>query len=152
MLTEHADNKADTLSGGMKRKLSVGMSLIGNSKIIILDEPTSGLDVASRRQVWHLIQRIKEKRSIILSTQHIEEADYLSDRVCIMSHGKIIALDTPTAMKRNFGVGYDILIENLRDGDETELPEEQLSEMILSTYYVEGATKKDQADTHKLIY
>lgn len=124
MLTEHADKKAETLSGGMKRKLSVGMSLIGNSKIIILDEPTSGLDVASRRQVWELIQRIKEKRSIILSTQHIEEADYLSDRVCIMSHGKIIALDTPTAMKRNFGVGYDILIENLRDGDETELPEE----------------------------
>ena len=99
----------------MKRKLSLGMSLIGKSKIIIMDEPTSGLDVVSRRQVWDLIEKIKETRSIILSTQHIEEADHLSDRVCIMSHGKIIALDTPTSLKRNFGVGYDLLLENLRD-------------------------------------
>jgi len=99
----------------MKRKLSLGMSLIGKSKIIIMDEPTSGLDVESRRQVWALIEEIKKTRSIIISTQHIEEADYLSDRVCIMSHGKIIALDTPTALKRNFGVGYDLLVENFSD-------------------------------------
>ena len=68
MLTKHADKQAKHLSGGMKRKLSLGMALLGKSKIVILDEPTSGLDVVSRRQVWDLILRIKETRSIILSS------------------------------------------------------------------------------------
>ena len=79
----------------MKRKLSLGMALIGQTKTIILDEPTSGLDVESREQMWNLIRQLKEGRSIIMSTQHIEEADELSDRVCIMSHGRVISLDTP---------------------------------------------------------
>jgi len=68
MLTPHADKMSTQLSGGMKRKLSLGMSLIGQSKVIILDEPTSGLDVESRRQVWDLINKIKTTRSIIMST------------------------------------------------------------------------------------
>jgi len=79
MLTEHADKLTSTLSGGMKRKLSLAMALVGGSKLIILDEPTSGLDVESRRQVWELIKKIKQGRSIIMSTQHLEEADELSD-------------------------------------------------------------------------
>ena len=84
----------------MKRKLSLGMALIGATKTIILDEPTSGLDVESREQMWELIRTLKEGRSIIMSTQHIEEADELADRVCIMSHGKIIGLDTPARSPR----------------------------------------------------
>jgi len=95
----------------MKRKLSLGMSLVGKSKMIILDEPTSGLDVDSRRVIWELIKKIKETRSVILSTQHIEEADVLADRVCIMSYGKVIALDTPEEIKRKYGVGYNIIVE-----------------------------------------
>jgi len=95
MLTEHKLKLVRELSGGMKRKLSLGMALIGETKTIILDEPTSGLDVESRQQVWELIKALKQGRSIIMSTQHIEEADELADRVCIMSHGKIIALGTP---------------------------------------------------------
>lgn len=100
MLGEHVDKLAKNLSGGMKRKLSLGMALIGGSRLIILDEPTSGLDVESRRQVWALIQKIKHGRSIIMSTQHLEEADELSDRICIMSHGKLLALNTPMNIKR----------------------------------------------------
>ena len=95
----------------MKRKLSLGMSLVGKSRLIILDEPTSGLDVDSRRQIWEIIKKLKETRSIILSTQHIEEADVLASRVCIMSHGKVIALDTPSCIKRQYGVGYTLIIE-----------------------------------------
>jgi ATP-binding cassette subfamily A (ABC1) protein 3 len=68
MLQPHRNKKTVELSGGMKRKLSLGMALIGGSKIIILDEPTSGLDVDSRRQVWDLIKQIKQGRSIIMST------------------------------------------------------------------------------------
>jgi ABC-type multidrug transport system ATPase subunit len=85
MLGEHSFKQAKQLSGGMKRKLSLAMALIGGSRLIILDEPSSGLDVESRRQVWDLIKHIKMSRSIIMSTQHIEEADELSNRICIMS-------------------------------------------------------------------
>lgn len=111
MLDIHKNKEVKMLSGGMKRKLSLGMSLVGKSQVIILDEPTSGLDVDSRREVWSLIKEIKQTRSIILSTQHIEEADVLADKVCIMSHGKVIAFDTPIGIKRNYGVGYNLIIE-----------------------------------------
>ena len=115
MLTEHRDKLVKELSGGMKRKLSLGMALIGGTGTIILDEPTSGLDVESRQQVWQLIRSLKAGRQIIMSTQHIEEADELADRVCIMSHGKIIALGTPNTIKRKFGVGYNVFIEPRHD-------------------------------------
>lgn len=68
MMVPHRMKRAKELSGGMKRKLSLAMALIGGSKIIILDEPTSGLDVDSRRQIWELIKKIKQGRSIIMST------------------------------------------------------------------------------------
>jgi ATP-binding cassette subfamily A (ABC1) protein 3 len=111
MLTRHQNLQPIAMSGGMKRKLSLAMALVGNSRTIILDEPTSGLDVESRRQVWDLIMKIRENHSIIMSTQHIEEADVLSNRICVMSHGKVIALDTPANIKRRFGVGYNVLVE-----------------------------------------
>ena len=105
MLVPHADKRSKELSGGMKRKLSLAMSLVGGSKLLILDEPTSGLDVESRRQLWDLIKALKQggNRSIIMSTQHIEEADELSDRICIMTHGKVLTVDTPFHVKRQFG-------------------------------------------------
>ncbi len=95
----------------MKRKLSLGIALIGKPKCIILDEPTSGLDVESRRQVWDLIKFIKPGRSIIMTTQHIEEADELSNRICIMSNGNIIALDTAFKIKQRYGIGYNLIVE-----------------------------------------
>ena len=116
MLSEHESKEAHQLSGGMKRKLSLAMALIGSSKLIILDEPTSGLDVESRRQVWDLIKHIKMNRSIIMSTQHIEEADELSDRICIMSQGKLLALDTAMNIKKRFGVGYNLVLEPKESG------------------------------------
>ena len=111
MLNDHKHKLSKELSGGMKRKLSLGMALVGGSKLIILDEPTSGLDVESRRQVWALIKTLKQGRSIIMSSQHLEEADELGDRICIMSHGKLLALDTPFNIKKQFGVGYNLLLE-----------------------------------------
>jgi ATP-binding cassette subfamily A (ABC1) protein 3 len=90
MLTDHSEKLISQLSGGMKRKLSLGMSIVSKPSVIILDEPSSGLDVESRRQIWDLIRRIKKGRAIIMSTQHIEEADELADQVCVMHSGKII--------------------------------------------------------------
>ena len=103
------------LSGGMKRKLSLAMALVSQPKVIILDEPTSGLDVESRRNFWDLIKRIKIGRSVIMSSQHLEEADELADRVLVMTKGQLLTLDTPQAIKEQFGVGYKILIEPKTD-------------------------------------
>jgi ABC-type multidrug transport system ATPase subunit len=79
--------------------------------VIILDEPTSGLDVDSRRQIWELIKKVRKTRAIIMSTQHIEEADELANHVCVMSHGKIVVEDTPEKIKVKFGVGYTLIVE-----------------------------------------
>ena len=73
--------RSKQLSGGMRRRLSVAMSCIGNPDILILDEPTTGLDPASRRQVWEVIERVKDGRSVILTTHAMEEADHLCTRI-----------------------------------------------------------------------
>jgi ATP-binding cassette subfamily A (ABC1) protein 3 len=88
-LEKDLKKKAKELSGGMKRRLSVAIALTGGSKVAILDEPTSGLDPYNRRIFWELIRNFKKDRTIILTTHFMEEADALSDRICIMNHGKI---------------------------------------------------------------
>lgn len=75
MLTEFREKRVQDLSGGMKRKLSLAMAIVTKPLVLILDEPTSGLDVQSRRQIWKLIKGMKKDRSIIMSSQHLEEAD-----------------------------------------------------------------------------
>ena len=156
MLTEHRAKLVKELSGGMKRKLSLGMALIGGTQTIILDEPTSGLDVESRQQVWELIRTLRQGRSIIMSTQHIEEADELSDRVCIMSHGKVIALGSPNTIKRKFGVGYNLYVEQKFGSG---LDARQLSERLLAVERVflhrenfEGISKSPDSTDKKLLF
>ena len=84
-LTEKLNKKSKTLSGGQKRKLSVAMALIGNSKVVFLDEPTSGMDPYSRRMIWNLLRNYRNDRIIILTTHFMDEADLLGDRIGIMS-------------------------------------------------------------------
>lgn len=86
--------RAKYLSGGMQRRLSIAMALISNPKILFLDEPTLGLDVLARRELWASIQALKGKVTIILTTHYMEEAEALSDRVGIMSNGKLKAVGT----------------------------------------------------------
>jgi len=107
--------KSKQLSGGMKRRLSVAMSLTGGSKVIILDEPTSGLDPYNRRTLWELIRKFKEGRSIVLTTHFMEEADALSDRIAIMNHGKVKCCGTPLFLKNTFGAGYRLTISKNYD-------------------------------------
>ena len=80
---------ANTLSGGQKRKLSVGIALIGDTKVVILDEPTSGMDTTTRRRFWDMIRQYKEDRIIVLTTHYMDEAEILGDRICIMAEGKV---------------------------------------------------------------
>jgi ABC-2 type transport system ATP-binding protein len=93
-LAEIAKSKAKTLSGGWQRRLSIAMALISNPKILFLDEPTLGLDVVARRELWAIIKNLKGKITIILTTHYLEEAEALSDRIGIMTNGKLKAVGT----------------------------------------------------------
>ena len=93
-LTEIAEAKAKTLSGGMQRRLSIAMALISDPKILFLDEPTLGLDVLARRELWAAVKKLKGKITIILTTHYMEEAQALSDRIGIMVGGKLRAVGT----------------------------------------------------------
>jgi len=93
-LEEVLNQKAKTLSGGWQRKVSIAISLINDPKILFLDEPTLGLDVIARKELWAVIEKLKGKITIILTTHYMEEAESLSDRIGIMAKGELIAIGT----------------------------------------------------------
>ncbi|KAK1298423.1 ABC transporter A family member 2 [Acorus calamus] len=105
-LTEAAKMRAGSYSGGMKRRLSVAIALIGDPKLVFLDEPTTGMDPITRRHVWDIIEDAKKGRAIILTTHSMEEADILSDRIAIMAKGKLRCIGTSIRLKSKFGTGY----------------------------------------------
>ena len=93
-MDEVLNDRAKTLSGGWKRKLSIAMALISEPEVLFLDEPTLGLDVLARRELWTAIEKLKGRMTIILTTHYMEEAESLSDRIAIMLGGKIAAMGT----------------------------------------------------------
>jgi ABC-2 type transport system ATP-binding protein len=104
-LTEAADRKVRTYSGGMKRRLDLALALVHRPRIIFLDEPTTGLDPQSRAALWDEVERLRREDgvTIFLTTQYLEEADVLADRVGIIDHGRIVAEGTPAALKAEIG-------------------------------------------------
>uniref|UniRef100_A0A7E4VBK1 ABC transporter domain-containing protein n=2 Tax=Panagrellus redivivus TaxID=6233 RepID=A0A7E4VBK1_PANRE len=109
-LQHKRDFRASELSGGMKRKLCIGIALIGGSKLIILDEPTAGIDAHARRSIWQLLLKHKKDRTMILTTHHLDEADVLADRVVIVADGKLRAAGSTLFLKKRFGNGYQLTI------------------------------------------
>ncbi|XP_058837017.1 phospholipid-transporting ATPase ABCA3-like [Topomyia yanbarensis] len=101
--------QSQTLSGGMKRRLAVGIALCGGSKVVLLDEPTSGMDPSARRALWDLLQREKRGRTMLLSTHFMDEADVLGDRIAIMAEGVLKTVGSPFFLKKTFGVGYRLI-------------------------------------------
>ncbi|CAG2114253.1 unnamed protein product, partial [Medioppia subpectinata] len=114
-LTDKANTMSNDLSGGMKRKLSLGIAMIGNTEILILDEPTSGMDPEARRHMWDVLQNIRSERTILLTTHYMEEADALGDRIVIMSEGHIKCYGSPMFLKKAFGAGYHLRIAKNRE-------------------------------------
>ncbi|XP_037492924.1 ABC transporter A family member 1 isoform X1 [Jatropha curcas] len=109
-LADKVNTVVSALSGGMKRKLSLGIALIGNSKVIILDEPTSGMDPYSMRLIWQLIKKIKKGRIILLTTHSMDEADELGDRIAIMANGSLKCCGSSLFLKHQYGVGYTLTL------------------------------------------
>uniref|UniRef100_A0A8C6PAR5 P-type phospholipid transporter n=1 Tax=Nothobranchius furzeri TaxID=105023 RepID=A0A8C6PAR5_NOTFU len=115
-LPHKRNDEAQSLSGGMQRKLSVAMAFVGGSKVVILDEPTSGVDPYSRRSIWDLLLKYRTGRTVILSTHHMDEADLLSDRIAIISKGQLYCCGSPLFLKNCFGVGFYLtLVRRIKD-------------------------------------
>ncbi|KAL6734595.1 hypothetical protein Aduo_005121 [Ancylostoma duodenale] len=107
-LRNKCDALASTLSGGMQRRLCIGIAFIAGSKTVILDEPTAGVDPFARRAIWDLVLKYKEHHTIIVATHFMDEADILSDRIAIMSEGTLKAVGTPMSLKSEYGDGYKL--------------------------------------------
>jgi ABC-2 type transport system ATP-binding protein len=117
-LTDRSKANVATLSGGMAQRLMVARSIVHRPRILFLDEPTSGLDPQSRIALWEIIGQIHaEGQTVVLTTHYMEEADRLCERLAIMDHGRLLALDTPEALKRT--VGGDLIVR-VRAGSEPD--------------------------------
>jgi ABC-type multidrug transport system ATPase subunit len=108
---------AETLSGGMKRKLAIAIAFVGNTRLVLLDEPTSGMDPHSRRELWQFLRQEQRGRCIILTTHSFDEAELLGDRVLMLAAGAARAAGTVAQLKRRFGLGYHLKIKLLRQVD-----------------------------------
>ncbi|OWF34668.1 ATP-binding cassette sub-family A member 3-like [Mizuhopecten yessoensis] len=120
-MEKKANIMSSRLSGGQKRKLSLGIALIADSKVVILDEPTSGMDPAARRETWEILRKYREGRTILLSTHFMDEADILGDRIAIMAEGVIKCCGTSLFLKKTYGAGYHLVVVKSKTCDVNRL-------------------------------
>jgi ABC-2 type transport system ATP-binding protein len=135
-LVESARKPAATYSGGMRRKLDLAMTLVGNPRVIFLDEPTTGLDPRSRRTMWSIIRElVADGVTIFLTTQYLDEADQLADRVAVLDQGRLVAQGTPDELKRQI------------PGTHVRLRFGGIAELDAAARIITGATRDDEALT-----
>jgi ABC-2 type transport system ATP-binding protein len=128
-LSDVTERLVGTYSGGMRRRLDLALALAHEPDILFLDEPTTGLDPASRRDIWAEVRRLNKQQgmTIFLTTQYLEEADELADRIAIIDHGKIAAEGSPATLKA--GMGTESINVTFRSADDAEKAKSHLSDM-----------------------
>jgi len=142
-LADRADAEVFALSGGMAQRLMVARAIVHRPRILFLDEPTAGLDPQSRLAIWDIMRELHgEGQTILITTHYMEEADRMCDRVAIMDHGRVLALDTPAELKRS--VEADTVVRVSTDGD-AQMLAERLAQMP-------GATHVDVVDGVVRVY
>jgi ABC-2 type transport system ATP-binding protein len=140
-LEEKADTIVSKLSGGMKRRLNLALSVIHEPEVVVLDEPSEGLDPQSRRVLWNYIRALRDEegKTVILTTHIMDEADQLSDRIAIIDHGKLIKLDTPENLKKEIGEG-DVVDMKISDASRNQdlINELAAKEDVISVVEIKG--------------
>uniref|UniRef100_A0A5B7AZN9 ABC transporter domain-containing protein n=1 Tax=Davidia involucrata TaxID=16924 RepID=A0A5B7AZN9_DAVIN len=145
-----ADKQAGKYSGGMKRRLSVAISLIGDPKVVYMDEPSTGLDPASRHGLWNVVMRAKKDRAIILTTHSMEEAEYLCDRLGIFVDGSLQCIGDSNELKARYGGSYVFTMTTPSQHDEeVENLVRRLSPSANKTYHISG-TQKFELPKHEV--
>ncbi|KAH7858115.1 hypothetical protein Vadar_020147 [Vaccinium darrowii] len=137
-----ADKQAGKYSGGMKRRLSVAISLIGDPKVVYMDEPSTGLDPASRNNLWNVVKRAKQNRAIILTTHSMEEAEHLCDRLGIFVDGSLQCIGNPKELKARYGGSYVFtMTTSSNHEEEVENLVKNLSPKANKIYHLSGTQK-----------
>jgi ABC-2 type transport system ATP-binding protein len=136
-LLDAADRLARTYSGGMRRRLDLGASLVGAPRLLLLDEPTTGLDPRSRIELWEAIRRLVDTGTdVLLTTQYLDEADHLADQVVIVDHGRAVATGTPAELKAH--IGGNVIELHVRDGHDLAA----VAELLGSAAQIDKPTRK----------
>ena len=144
-LTDAADRPVKTYSGGMRRRLDVAASLVARPKVLFLDEPTTGLDPASRADVWMMVASlVAGGTTVLLTTQYLEEADRLAERLVVIDHGKVIAEGTPASLKAELGA--TVLDLGLANEDEARRAGNLLAEVGGKAPVLDGTTVELNVD------
>ncbi|HZD37074.1 MAG TPA: ATP-binding cassette domain-containing protein [Actinomycetes bacterium] len=140
-LTEAAGRLARTYSGGMRRKLDLGASLVGAPRLLLLDEPTTGLDPRSRIELWDAIRGLVERGTdVLLTTQYLDEADHLASRIVIIDHGRVVAAGPPTELKQR--AGRNVIEVHLRERADLPRAAAALASLDHGEAQVEEATRR----------
>jgi ABC-2 type transport system ATP-binding protein len=140
-LVEAADRLARTYSGGMRRRLDLGASLVGAPRLLLLDEPTTGLDPRSRIELWDAIRALVDAGTdVLLTTQYLDEADRLAGQVVIVDHGRTVASGTPTDLKRR--VGGDVIEVRARSADDLSRVADALARLDGGAARIDTATRR----------
>jgi ABC-2 type transport system ATP-binding protein len=140
-LRDDADRLARTYSGGMRRRLDLGASLVGSPRLLLLDEPTTGVDPRSRSELWEAIRALVDAGTdVLLTTQYLEEADQLASQIVIVDHGRTVAAGTPADLKRN--VGGNVVEVHARTRDDLPALADALARLHGDSVQVDEATRR----------
>lgn len=147
ILTEKSNSRIKNLSGGQKQRLAIALALLNDPQVIFLDEPTTGLDPQARRTLWDIVLGLKEQgKTIVLSTHYMDEAHVLCDRICLMDQGRVIALDTPSALVHSLQSESAIefrLADKSGLAEATVIGDEHKQHLSAWLGYVSGVTQVD---------
>ena len=140
-LTEAGDRLARTYSGGMRRRLDLGASLVGAPRLLLLDEPTTGLDPRSRIELWDAIRALVHSGTdVLLTTQYLDEADHLADQIVIIDHGRAVAAGTPAQLKQR--IGGNVIEVHVRDSRDVATIAELLGRIGDGVAQIDQATRR----------
>ncbi|XP_069010699.1 uncharacterized protein abca12 [Embiotoca jacksoni] len=140
----HRHKRVGTLSGGMKRKLSISIAFIGSSRLVVLDEPTTGVDPCSRRSIWDIVIQHKKQRTIIISTHHLDEAEVLSDRIAFLERGGLKCCGSPFHLKDKLGQGYKLTLTKKMLKSESERIDNAELKAFIQAHVPEARLKEAQ--------